>query len=329
MLEFPSKTLEYLSEEGGLTMKSAQAICEMLLPGINGVAVAITDTTTILGYAGVSEDGNPSGRPIRTQATRDTVADGEKRIMLTAQDIGALAAMGITQVPVSCKVLVGILSTGDELVPVEATPRNGQVRDVNSAMLRALCEECGAEVINYGIFKDDEALLSAAVDKALGECDAVLISGGSSVGMKDATCRVIESKGELLLHGIAMKPGKPTILGKVDSKPIAGLPGHPVAAFFVSHLFIRPLLQRLMGRELKQMTVSARLTEAISANHGRAEYMGVHLETRQGEYFARPIHGKSGLITTLAAADGYLSISRDCEGLAKDTIVPITIFSVD
>ncbi|MDO4889874.1 MAG: histidine kinase [Coriobacteriaceae bacterium] len=88
MLEFTSKTLEYLSEEGGLTMKSAQAICEMLLPGINGVAVAITDTTTILGYAGVSEDGNPSGRPIRTQATRDTVADGEKRIMLTAQDIG-------------------------------------------------------------------------------------------------------------------------------------------------------------------------------------------------------------------------------------------------
>ena len=248
---------------------------------------------------------------------------------LTAQDIGALAAMGITDVPVSRKVLVGILSTGDELVPVEATPRDGQVRDVNSAMLRALCSECGADVINYGIFKDDESLLSAAVDKALSECDAVLISGGSSVGMKDATCRVIESKGELLLHGIAMKPGKPTILGKVGGKPIAGLPGHPVAAFFVSHLFIRPLLQRLMGREVTQKTVSARLTEAISANHGRAEYMGVHLEWQQGECFARPIHGKSGLITTLAAADGYLSISRDCEGLAKDTIVPITIFSVD
>jgi len=248
---------------------------------------------------------------------------------LTAQDIGALAAMGVTEVPVSQKPLVGILSTGDELVPVNEMPREGQVRDVNSAMLRALCMENGAVVKSYGIFKDEEALLSAAVDKALAECDVVLISGGSSVGMKDATCRVIESKGELLLHGIAMKPGKPTILGKVEGKPIAGLPGHPVAAFFVSHLFIRPLLQQLMGREIKTRTVTARLAEAISANHGRAEYMGVHLEERADGLYARPIHGKSGLITTLAASDGYLSISRDCEGLAKDAPVPITIYCVD
>lgn len=248
---------------------------------------------------------------------------------LTAQDIGALAAMGVTEVPVSQKLLVGILSTGDELVPVNEIPREGQVRDVNSAMLRALCMENGAVVKNYGIFKDDEALLSAAVDKAITECDVVLISGGSSVGMKDATCRVIESKGELLLHGIAMKPGKPTILGKVNGKPIVGLPGHPVAAFFVSHLFIRPLLQQRMGRPIKTRTVTARLTEAISANHGRAEYMGVHLEERAHGLYARPIHGKSGLITTLAASDGYLSISRDCEGLAKDALVPITIYNVD
>lgn len=246
---------------------------------------------------------------------------------LTPQDVGALAAMGVGKVAVCRKPVVGILSTGDELIPVEETPREGQIRDVNSAMLRALVDSAGARGICYGILPDDEALLSRTLDRALAECDMVLISGGSSVGMKDATCRVLASRGNVLFHGIAMKPGKPTILGRADCKPVFGLPGHPVAAFFVSHLFVRPLLDRLMGCGSRRYAVPAVLTEAVSANHGRAQYMGVFLSERDGVRYARPIRGKSGLITTLAGSDGYFCIPRDCEGLAAGTSVDVWLYS--
>lgn len=248
---------------------------------------------------------------------------------LASHDIGALAALGVSRVAVCRRPVAGILSTGDELVPVEETPRAGQVRDVNSAMLRALVEEAGGEAVSFGILRDDEELLREALDRALERCDMVLISGGSSVGMKDATCRVIEERGEVLFHGIAMKPGKPTILGRAGGKPVFGLPGHPVAAFFVSRLFVRPLLDRLQGRKTRARAVPAVLTEAVSANHGRAQYMGVFLSERDGVRFASPIRGKSGLITTLAGSDGYFCIPRDCEGAAAGETVQVYLYSVD
>ena len=246
---------------------------------------------------------------------------------LTPQDVGVLAAIGVGKVVVGRKPAVGILSTGDELIPIEEMPREGQIRDVNSAMLQALTEAAGACGICYGILPDDEALLSRTLDRALAECDMVLISGGSSVGMKDATCRVLATRGSVLFHGIAMKPGKPTILGRADGKPVFGLPGHPVAAFFVSHLFVRPLLDRLTGCCHRRYAVPAVLTEAVSANHGRAQYMGVFLSERNGVRYARPIRGKSGLITTLAGSDGYFCIPRDCEGLAAGTSVDVWLYS--
>ena len=167
------------------------------------------------------------------------------------------------------------------------------------------------------------------VQKAAAECDAVLMSGGSSVGVKDAACRIIESMGVLLLHGIAIKPGKPTIIGKTGYKPLVGLPGHPVAAYFVTKLFILPLLARLMDRVQPGYTTTALVTESISANHGRAQYHCCRLERRDGQLYAHPIRGKSGLITTLAGADGYFCIDRDCEGLPHGAQVQVTITSGD
>lgn len=248
---------------------------------------------------------------------------------LTVQDIGALAAMGIAEVPVCRRPVVGILSTGDELVPVKQQPAQGQVRDVNSAMLRALMEQAGAQVESCGIIRDQEDLLDQALKTARKDCDVILLSGGSSVGTKDATCRVIEAQGEILFHGIAMKPGKPTIFGKVDGKPVIGLPGHPVAAFFVAHLFVLPLLARLTGRVIRRFPVPAVLTETVAANHGRAQYTGVFLSERDGTLYASPIHGKSGLITTLANSDGYFCIPRDCEGVSAGETVSVTLYSVD
>ena len=249
--------------------------------------------------------------------------------VLSSQDIGALAAIGRVRVPVVKKLTVGVISTGDELVPPEVVPGPGQVRDVNSPMLEAMLTAFGVNVINYGIVIDDEALLTEKVVKAAAECDAVLLSGGSSVGVKDAACRIIESMGKLLLHGIAIKPGKPTILGKAGVKPLMGLPGHPVAAYFVTKLFVLPLLGRLMDRDTTAYTVTAQISESLSANHGRAQYHCCRLERLDGTLIAHPIRGKSGLITTLAGADGYFCIDRDCEGLPQGAEIQVTITSGD
>jgi molybdopterin molybdotransferase len=251
----------------------------------------------------------------------------EKGRVLSSQDIGALAAIGCVNVPVQKKLTVGVISTGDELVPPEETPKAGQVRDVNSPMLEAMLCGFGAEVRNYGIVVDNEELLRQKVTQAVSECDAVLLSGGSSVGVKDAACRIIESMGSLLLHGIAIKPGKPTILGKTGQKPLVGLPGHPVAAYFITRLFVLPLLERLMGRQQKAYTTTAKITENISANHGRAQYHCCRLERKDGQLYAYPIRGKSGLITTLAGADGYFCIHRDQEGLPQFAEIQVTITS--
>ena len=251
----------------------------------------------------------------------------QKGRVLSSADIGALAAIGSVRVPVVKKLTVGVISTGDELVPPEVQPCPGQIRDVNSPMLEAMLTAFGCHVINYGIVIDDEALLTQKVRQAAAECDAVLLSGGSSVGVKDAACRIIESMGRLLLHGIAIKPGKPTILGKAGPKPLVGLPGHPVAAYFITKLFVLPLLGRLSGRDMTAYTVTAKVTQSISANHGRAQYHCCRLTPRDGEVWAEPIRGKSGLITTLAGADGYFCIDRDCEGLPKNAEIQVTVCS--
>ena len=245
---------------------------------------------------------------------------------LTPQDVGALAALGVTAPEVRRRARVALLSNGDELVPPEETPGPGQIRDVNSAMLRALLERAGAEVKSYGILRDDDALLRDTLSAALSESDAAVLSGGSSVGRKDAACRVIESLGKILFHGVAMKPGKPTILGKVDGKAVFGLPGHPAAACIAAQLFVLPLLDRLSGLCAAQRAVPACLTEPVSANHGRAQYMAVKLEERGETLYARPVRGKSGLITALAGADGWFCIPRDREGVPAGEQIEVFLY---
>ena len=240
---------------------------------------------------------------------------------LKVSDIGALAANGITDVPVVKKCVVGVISTGDELVPADEKPGPGQVRDVNSPVLDALMKSYGCEVINYGIIIDDKVLLAETVRKAADECDIVLMSGGSSVGVKDAAYEIIESMGKMLLHGIAVKPGKPTIMGKCGNKPIVGLPGHPAAAYFIAKTFVLPLIARLMGKEDETFAVKAVLAESVGANHGRSQFNAVRLK----DGLAYPVRSKSGLITQLAGADGYMCIARDCEGLEKGTEIEVYI----
>ncbi len=323
-----------MGEDAGLTLQPDE--CAAVPTG--GAIPAGADAAVMIEYTEAYGDGTvgilKSAAPGENMIFRgDDVRPGKEVLpagrRLTPSDVGALAALGLGGVSVARRPLVGVISTGDELVAVTETPAAGQIRDVNSAMLAALARDAGAEPVPYGIIKDDEALLGAALDDALARCDMVLLSGGSSVGAKDAACRVIEARGEVLCHGLAMKPGKPTILGNVGGKPVFGLPGHPAAAFLVAELFVRPLIARLMGRRVQLRTVSARLAEAVSANHGRAQYMGVTLGERDGVLTARPIHGKSGLITSLAGSDGYFCIPRDCEGVSAGETVQVRRYTTD
>ena len=279
------------------------------------------------GTIGISKAGAPGLNMI---FRGDDVFPGKKILekgrVLNASDIGALAAIGCCCVPVTAKIKIGILSTGDELVPPEEKPEAGQVRDVNSPLLEALFQGPCTEVRNYGIVVDNEELLCEKMTKAVAECDMVLVSGGSSVGVKDASCRTIESLGTLLMHGIAIKPGKPTILGKAGNKPIFGLPGHPVAAFTVAKLFAMPALHILCGARVNRYTVPAVMSESVGANHGRAQVGSVKLQRDGDRLTAIPIRTKSGLITNLAGADGLYEIARDCEGLEKNAEVEIDVF---
>ena len=245
---------------------------------------------------------------------------------LEPQDIGALAALGVTEIPVVPRLRVGLISTGDELVPPEQDPGPGQVRDVNGPLVAALLAQAGAEAVPLGIVPDREEQLREAVEEALAACDCVVLSGGSSVWEKDAACRVMAALGEVLCHGVAMKPGKPTLLGRAGGKPILGLPGHPVAALFTAKLFLIPLLARLEGNTRRERTVSAKLAQTVPANHGRAQYTGVTLEEKPDGLWARPIWGKSGLITTLAGADGFFCVPRDREGIPAGEPVEVSLF---
>ncbi len=245
---------------------------------------------------------------------------------LSSKDIGALAALGFSNVPVKKHIKVGIIATGDELVEIHETPKQAQVRCVNGSLLQSMIQKFGASPTFYGIVKDSDELLTNTAMKASTECDVVLISGGSSIGVKDVTSNVISSQGEVLLHGVALKPGKPTIVGKLNNKPVIGLPGHPVAVFFVTLTIVYNLLEQLSGIKIHSPHVEATLAESMESNHGRAQFVPVTLETNNNQTLAHPIRNKSGLITTLATADGYFIIPKDCEGQPKNTQVTVYLF---
>jgi molybdopterin molybdotransferase len=241
---------------------------------------------------------------------------------LNASDIGSLAALGITTLNVFQSPHVAILSTGDELVATGEPLSLGKIRDVNAPMLSAAVIEAGGTPKFYGILADDENLIQETMAAAIPDCDLLLISGSTSVGIKDAVPKVISHLGELLVHGVAAKPGKPTIVGAIHSKPVFGLPGNPLAAYFMFHLFVRPLLYHLQGASVREDSVQAVLTRAVSSNQGREEFIQVRLK----DGTADPIPAKSGLITSLAAANGFIRIPRDTEGLPQGALVKVFKF---
>jgi len=245
------------------------------------------------------------------------------------QDIGALAAAGITSVPVCALVRAAILSTGDELVPPEKNPGPGQIRDINSHALAALARKHGLTVTSTQVLPDDETLMEKAVRSAMESNDIVIVSGGSSKGKKDITRIVFDRlcAPGVFTHGIALKPGKPTILGYDEASRtlLAGLPGHPVSAMMVFELLIGWLLREVMGTA-PPPAVPAKLTGNIASSPGKLTCWPCRLILTGESYQADPVFGKSGLITTLTQADGYFIAPREAEGLLSGQTVMVHLF---
>ena len=247
---------------------------------------------------------------------------------LRAADIGSLAALGIVSVEVIVPPRVGILSSGDEVVPPATVPEPGQVRDINSYSLATLVRESGGQPVLYGILPDRAEVLKTSIQHALNENDMVIITAGSSASTRDLTSEAINELGKpgVLVHGVNVRPGKPTILAVCDGKAVIGLPGNPVSALVIAHLFVKPLIERLLGlQENSRFTVLARLTVNLASQAGREDWVPARLLPSGDGYLAEPIFYKSNLIFTLAKAHGLIHIPAPATGLAAGELVQVHI----
>ncbi len=254
--------------------------------------------------------------------------------LLRPQDLGLLAGLGITELEVYKQPRVAILSTGDEIVPWSNSPPPGKIRDINGIVLAGLCERLGAKVIDYGIVSDSEDVFYNTLEQATAENNIVLFSGGSSVGMRDLGEQVIEKLGNpgILVHGVALRPGKPIIIGLSQQTAIFGLPGHPVSAMVCFELFVTPALEKLAGKmdtsQFSSPTIQAIVDRNINSAAGRLDLVRVQLQERGNDLpLAIPVLGKSGAISTLSRAHGYFFIDEPSQGVTKDTPVQIHLLS--
>jgi molybdopterin molybdotransferase len=207
------------------------------------------------------------------------------------------------------------------------------MRDVNRHTLQALIVECHATPVWLGIAPDSERDIARMVEDGLNRTDLVLISGGSSMGTRDLVIEVLEKRfgADILLHGVSVSPGKPLIAAQVGSKPVFGLPGHPISAMVSFQQFVEPLLRRLEGEDTMEpylrTVISARLARNIPSQEGRTDFVRVRLQKKEGKLLAMPVPGKSGMISGMVRSDGFIRIREDSEGLYKGDRVAVHLFS--
>lgn len=264
----------------------------------------------------------------------EDVSEGELVIsggtVLRPAEIGGLMALGITEIQVSQKLRVGIISSGDEVVPPWEDPRPGEVRDVNSYTLGSLVDKTGGLPVHYGIIADNRQALQDALRKAREECSLVIVTAGSSASSRDLTSRVMDGLGKpgVLVHGVNVKPGKPTILAVAENTALIGLPGNPVSALVIANLFVVPVIQQYLGvrRQRPQPAVQAELQINISSSSGREDWVPVKLARKKnGGYQAVPVFGKSNLIFILSQADGLFQIPAEANGINAGQTVTVRL----
>ena len=304
---------------GGMIPAGADAMVMVEYAEAAGENIAVYEA--VAPGTGVTEPGEDlkKGAPLLTRGK-----------ILRAQETGALAAAGITMLRVFAPLTLTLISTGDELVPPQQEPRPGEVRDINTHALKALAVRRGYMVLSTQVLPDNEERLETAIREAMAASDVVAISGGSSQGEKDLTAKIIGriAKPGVFTHGLAVKPGKPTILGWDDASKtlLAGLPGHPVSAMMVFEITLGWLIDTLFCRPLP-FPVPARISCNVPGSPGRTVLLPVALRNDGETYSAEPVFGKAGMIVTLTQADGYTVIDLNKEGLKKDEPIMVHLFS--
>jgi molybdopterin molybdotransferase len=360
----------YLTVVGEVLMGQAAAVtvgrCEAVRIATGGMIPAGADAVVMIEYTQTLADGmievtRPAAPGEHAVRRGDDVRAGELLVpqgrRLRPHDLGALAGLGFGTVEVFVRPCVALLPTGDEIVPVEATPGPGQVRDVNTTALAAAVEAAGGVPAPLPIVPDEPARLRAALADALACADLVLISGGSSVGARDGTLDALLSfpDSELLLHGIAIRPGKPVIAVRIGPRILFGLPGNPVSALVVFDQFVRPHLRRLAGEGVHHPQSSADdsaghrtpnaepllptapclvavLAANVASDPGKEDYVRVRLRWESvdgpdgGLWVAEPVLGKSALIATMVEADGMVVVPEGVEGIEAGETVAVELF---
>ncbi len=246
--------------------------------------------------------------------------------VITSSLCGAILAGGITHFEAVKRPLVGIIPTGDEIVPPTENPRKGDIIEFNSTIFSSMIKQWGGESKTYPIVKDKKELLRSALAEAAGECDCVLILAGSSAGRDDYTCDIMKELGEVCVHGIAVKPGKPAVLGKIGDVPVVGLPGYPVSAIVIMENIVRDLVYRMGGLSVpERQKIRATLGKRVVSSLKYHEFVRVTLGKVGDSFTAVPLMRGAGVVTSFTKADGILEIPQDSEGIEQGEEVEITL----
>jgi putative molybdopterin biosynthesis protein len=301
-----------------------------VLPRGADAVVMVEDSESDGAQVRVTRPAVPGGR---VSAAGSDVARGEivlrRGVTLTARETGTLAACGLAQVPCVGRLRVAVISTGDEIVPPGTPLAPGQVHDANATLLADTLRELGAEPVLLGVARDDPEELRRLLARARGH-DATLLSGGTSKGGGDLSYRVLEEVARTVVHGVALKPGKPLCLATWDRKPVVVLPGFPTSAAFTFHAVVAPVLRRLMGqREARAARLRARLPRHVSSEIGRREFNLVHLVRGREGWLAFPLGKGSGSVTTFARADGFFEMAADQAYAEQGEEVEVTLLGRD
>jgi molybdopterin molybdotransferase len=285
------------------------------------------DDTTIEVYRGVAPGQNILLAGEDFKKNSPILSCGQR---LRPQELGLLAAFGQEQVSVYKRPVVGIVSTGDEVVPVHVKPKIGQIRDINTYTLAGLVDQAGGRPVSYGVVADDYDALYDRCSQALARSDLVMISGGSSVCMRDFTLDVLAAlpHSEVWVHGISIRPGKPTILASCTRKPVWGIPGQVTSAMIVFSVVVRPFILHMGGLAQGQDRPPgcfAQVTRNIASAQGRTDYVRVRLFEKNRILWAEPVLGKSGLINTMVAAGGLIAVDQNTEGLDQGSVVWVSL----
>lgn len=253
-----------------------------------------------------------------------------KGTRLRPAEIGGLMALGFTSVSTAIPPVIGILSSGDEIVSPSQKTKPGEVRDINSYTLAALIEDLGGEVVHYGIIADSRDEMLKALEKAQQECDHLIVTAGSSASTRDLTAEIMNTLGDpgVLVHGISIKPGKPTIFAVSGEKVMIGLPGNPVSALVIAIVLVSPIIEAYLGirGSRPKPALSAELTVNISSQTGREDWIPVRvIRTPEGGFHAEPVFGRSNLIFILARSDGLIRIPASATGLEAGTLVTVRL----